>query len=663
MSKNANFIRQVVVPRLPYWKVGAVFLVDLVTLFCSSWLALAIRLSSFDLSFSQYWSLFALVGIVGAAVMAASGVYRTVVRYMGFRDLVLIARSLLLAVFCWAMVAMLAGMSVPRSFVFMQLLMALPIVLGVRLLARWFLRSFLPSGVFSKQKTDQRKFIIYGAGSVGAQLAQAFSLDPGKRVVAFVDDKLSLKGRRLNGISIYSEAELGGLLERHQVADVVLAIANIGAADKRHILKRLARYNVHVKTVPPISELIDGKVEEKDLRDIELSDLLGRGEVAPDPALLATIAESKAIMVTGAGGSIGSELCRQLINHCQPSVLILFEISEYNLYKVHSELSSLAEDSTQIVPILGSVQDKSHLKQLLKQYSVATVYHAAAYKHVPIVEHNTAAGLRNNVIGTHHVAQASIEAGVASFVLISTDKAVRPTNVMGASKRFAEMILQGLSDEAETRKTRFTIVRFGNVLGSSGSVVPLFKKQIEAGGPVTVTHPNITRYFMTIPEAAALVLQASAMGGSGDVFVLDMGEPVRIYELAKQMIRLSGREPYDALTGKGEVDIVFTGLRPGEKLYEELLIGEDVEPTEHPMIMRARERQLTWVEVESALYSMAKLLESGDLHALRKLLMLTVTDYKPQGEIVDFMSHAVVAKKALPVTRERFNRADGGVSF
>lgn len=615
----------------------AVVVADFAALFFSSWLALSIRLSSFDASLSQYWPLFVLATGVSMVVMAASGVYKTVVRYIGFRDLAVLARSLFLAVPCWAVIAMLAELTVPRSFIFMHALVALPVVVGLRLAARWFLCSCLPAGFFRREAAVQRRFIIYGAGSVGAQLAQAFALDAGKCVVAFVDDDLSLIGRRLNGIPICGVPDLGRILDSNEITDVVVAIAKLDAAEKRRILTLLSRYNLRVKIVPPIDEIIEGRVDEKDLRDIELADLLGRGQVEPDATLMSAIEKNGVVMVTGAGGSIGSELCRQLLQHCELSALVLFELSEFNLYTLHNELCSLASDSTKIIPILGSVQDKKHLKQVLTQYSVATVYHAAAYKHVPMVEHNMVAGLRNNVIGTLYAAQASIDAGVKSFVLVSTDKAVRPTNVMGASKRFAEMILQGLSDSNRASATRFTIVRFGNVLGSSGSVVPLFKRQIEMGGPITVTHPKITRYFMTIPEAASLVLQAGAMGGSGDVFVLDMGDPVGIYQLAQQMIRLTGREPYDVLSGTGDIDIVFTGLRPGEKLYEELLIGGDVEATAHPMIMSAQERHLNWSEVEDALYNMTALLASGDIRGLRKLLMLTVTDYRPQGDIVDFL--------------------------
>lgn len=626
---------------IPGWmKVFLMVFGDAVSLFMATWLALYVRLGDSAAPLEQFWQLCLLVPLIGVSALAAFGVYRSLVRYFCLEDVVVIAKSVSVSVLIWATICVLAQLSLPRSLIFVQWFLAIPIVSFSRLIMRIVLRELSPFGYRAKRK-NARNIIIYGAGSVGVQLVRALSDDAKMYPVAFIDDNVLLQGRKLNGLRVHSFDDLQSLIETRKVDDVLLAISAISPQQKKSLLHRLSRFSVRVRVLPSLSEITDGQVNTEDIRDIDLTDLLGREVVPPNESLLGANIKSKVVMVTGAGGSIGSELCRQILNQ-GPSALILFELSEYNLYSIERELIAKAEESNihvRIVAILGSVQDRDHLMQVMRSYIVNTVYHAAAYKHVPMVEHNVVSGLRNNVFGTFNVAKASSDSRVENFVLISTDKAVRPTNVMGASKRFAEMVLQGLADReaGSSSGTRFTIVRFGNVLGSSGSVVPLFKEQIKNGGPVTITHPEVTRYFMTIPEAASLVLQAGAMGKSGDVFVLDMGEPVRIYDLARQMIKLSGLSISKRGVSSGGIQVIFTGLRPGEKLYEELLVGDGVVSTEHPMIMSASERHLNWSEVEDELWRMEILLRSADVKKLRDQLVRCVTDYKPQGEIVDLL--------------------------
>lgn len=441
------------------------------------------------------------------------------------------------------------------------------------------------------------------------------------------------------------------MIDAKGVRELLLAIPSASRARRREILADLERYPLHVRSIPGFMDLASGRVKVEDLQEVDIADLLGRDAVPPRQDLFERCIKNQVVLVTGAGGSIGSELCRQILAS-GARTLLLFEHSEFNLYSIHGELQQRIERESlpiKLVPILGSIRNFERLLDILQTWRVNTVYHAAAYKHVPMVEHNVAEGVLNNLVGTLNAAQASIRAGVANFVLISTDKAVRPTNVMGSTKRLAEMVLQALSRESapvlfaddsgvhHVNKTRFTMVRFGNVLGSSGSVIPLFREQIKRGGPVTVTHPNITRYFMTIPEAAQLVIQAGSLGQGGDVFVLDMGEPVKIADLAEKMIRLSGLTVRDERSPHGDIGIEFTGLRPGEKLYEELLIGEDVKPTEHPMIMRAEEDMLPWDELKGRLQELLAAVSEDDYARVRMLLRETVHGYVPEGEIVDWI--------------------------
>jgi FlaA1/EpsC-like NDP-sugar epimerase len=474
------------------------------------------------------------------------------------------------------------------------------------------------------------------------QLASALAHGRDFRSVAFIDDDKSLHKRKANGLRIYPLSSLGYLIERYQVSDVLLAMPSAKRSRISELIRLLEPYAIHVLSMPGLSDIAQGRVTVDALQEVDIADLLGRDPVAPDQSLLKSTISGKVVMVTGAGGSIGSELCRQIIQ-LQPLSLILLELSEFGLYAIEKELNHLLTQikpakPIEIITVLGSVTNAKRMEKVCKIFKVQTIYHAAAYKHVPMVEKNPGEAVWNNIFGTLRAAQAAIKAEVELFVLISTDKAVRPTNTMGATKRFAELILQALSANIDHKHhTRFTMVRFGNVLGSSGSVVPLFREQIARGGPVTVTDPRIIRYFMTIPEASQLVIQAGALGHGGDVFVLDMGEPIRILDLAKRMIHLSGLEVKNETHPNGEIDISFTGLRPGEKLYEELLIGDNVSETSHPRIMRAEEQVISWVELEKMLKSLEMATKNDDFEQVRALLKLAVSGFVPQCKIGDLL--------------------------
>jgi FlaA1/EpsC-like NDP-sugar epimerase len=465
---------------------------------------------------------------------------------------------------------------------------------------------------------------------------QALAGVSNKRVVAFIDDDKTLYKQKIGAIKVYQREDLDSLITRFQVKEILLAIPGMPTKERKALLNWLAPYPVKVSTLPSMEEIVDGKVSFSDIREVSIEDLLGRDSVPPQEGLLSQCIENRVVMVTGGGGSIGSELCRQIVRQ-KPVKLIIYELSEFALYSIEQELNALNEKSNQqieLISILGDVKNKTKLQNLIKQYQVETIYHAAAYKHVPLVEHNIAEGLTNNTFGTLAVAEAAAENGVKNVVLVSTDKAVRPTNFMGASKRLAELSLQALQDEYP--HTRFVMVRFGNVLGSSGSVIPLFKKQIALGGPVTVTHKEITRYFMTIPEAASLVIQAGSMGVGGDVFVLDMGEPVKISDLAEKLIRLSGLDIVDA-EGHGDIEIQYTGLRPGEKLFEELLIGDNVDGTEHPRIMKAHENYISYQELKSEFNQLQSYLNDDDYLAVSDKLSKLVSGFKHSSGIVDYL--------------------------
>ncbi|MCK9394616.1 MAG: polysaccharide biosynthesis protein [Methylobacter sp.] len=609
------------------------------------WAAFSLRWGELYIPKGDEWYLFVAAPAIAVPIFVKLGLYRAIIRYIEVRALWTIIQATTFYALFFAFVLYESGIKgVPRTVLPLNWLNMMLLVGGSRFFARWWLGEvYLNLGGGRGAKSHSKKnVVIYGAGNAGVQLASALSYGREFRPVAFIDDDELLHKQKVNGLRIYPLSSLRYLIEKHQVSDVLLAMPSANRARKSEIIRLLEPFAVHVMSMPGLSEIAQGKVTVDALQEVDIADLLGRDAVAPDQSLLHANIAGKVVMVTGAGGSIGSELCRQIIL-LQPETLILFEISEFALYAIEKELQHLlakAKDAKEIklIPVLGSVVNAKRCEKICKTFKVQTIYHAAAYKHVPMVERNPGEAVWNNVFGTLHAASAAIKAEVETFVLISTDKAVRPTNTMGATKRFAELILQALSLNAvDNLRTRFTMVRFGNVLGSSGSVVPLFKEQIARGGPVTVTDERIIRYFMTIPEAAQLVIQAGAMGQGGDVFVLDMGEPIRIVDLAKRMIHLSGLEVKDAEHPGGDIEINFTGLRPGEKLYEELLIGDNVSKTGHARIMRAQEQVIPWAELEKMLAVLEQATQDDDFERVRGVLAGAVTGFVPQCEIEDLL--------------------------
>lgn len=572
--------------------------------------------------------LYVALTVGSLAVFTKLGLYRAVVRYVSFRAL----GSVLIGVFIstlwlWALKTTLQ-LDFPGHAVANYGLIALLMIGGSRLIMREIYHRMV--------NRRKRRVLIYGAGSAGRQLAQALLNGEQFHPVVFVDDDKTLQRTTILGIPVIDPSQVDDAVTSGQIERILLALPSASRSARKQILESLQPLNIRVQTIPGMADMVNGDISIDSLQDVNIEDLLGRDPVAPDVTLMQKHIRDKVVMVTGAGGSIGSELCRQIILQ-KPRALVLYELSEYSLYAIDRELRELCDRhgiSLDIFPMMGSVQSQARVEGVMKAFRVQTVYHAAAYKHVPLVEFNMVEGVRNNVFGTWATAEAAINARVEQFVLISTDKAVRPTNVMGTTKRLAELVLQSLA-EREDVVTRFCMVRFGNVLGSSGSVVPLFKQQIENGGPVTVTHPDITRYFMTIPEAAQLVIQAGTMGSTGAVFVLDMGEPVRIVDMAKKMINLSGLDVRSRDNPDGDIEISFTGLRPGEKLYEELLIGDNVVPCAHPRIMQAREDYLDW----PAMHDLLQLLDNACQHALydtiRKLLLQAPCGYNPTEDHVN----------------------------
>jgi len=632
--------------------------VDVLLIWLALWLSFAVRMGDWDAArpFSGHGWLFLLAPIIALPIFIRLGMYRAVMRYVGNDALVTIAKAVTLS----ALVLSLAvywyrgpTALVPRSMVFNYWWLSLLLLGGLRLTMRQFFIGDWFELIARRRDIESgtSRVAIYGAGAAGNQLVAALRLGKAMRPVAFIDDDSSIATRTIAGLRVYTPKHIQQMIDEAGVTEILLAMPSIPRARRREILEALEPYALHVRSIPGFMDLASGRVKVEDLQEVDIADLLGRDAVPPRQDLFERCIKKQVVLVTGAGGSIGSELCRQILVS-GARTLLLFEHSEFNLYSIHGELQQRIDRESlpiKLVPILGSIRNFERLFDILQTWRVNTVYHAAAYKHVPMVEHNVAEGVLNNLVGTLNAAQASIRAGVANFVLISTDKAVRPTNVMGSTKRLAEMVLQALSRESapllfgdesgvhHVNKTRFTMVRFGNVLGSSGSVIPLFREQIKQGGPVTVTHPNITRYFMTIPEAAQLVIQAGSLGLGGDVFVLDMGEPVKIADLAEKMVRLSGLSVRDERNPHGDIAIEFTGLRPGEKLYEELLIGEDVKPTEHPMIMRAEEDMLPWEDFKRRLQELLDAVDEDDYARVRALLRETVHGYVPEGEIVDWI--------------------------
>jgi FlaA1/EpsC-like NDP-sugar epimerase len=607
------------------------------------WAALALRWGELYLPNHDEWILFAAAPVIAVPIFIKLGMYRAIIRYIEVRALWTIIQATMLYALVFAFVLYESGIKgIPRTVLPLNGLLMLLLVGGSRFLARWWLGEvYLNLGGGRELKIARKKnVLIYGAGNAGVQLASALGYGREFKPVAFIDDDVLLHKQKVNGLRIYPLSSLMSLIARYQVSDVLLAMPSANRARKSEIIRSLEPFAIHVMSMPNLSDIAQGKVTVDALQEVDIADLLGRDAVAPDQILLHANIAGKVVMVTGAGGSIGSELCRQIIG-LQPKTLILFEISEFALYAIEKDLLRLLTNTAnlqkiQLIPVLGSVTNGNRIEKVCKTFKVQTIYHAAAYKHVPMVERNPGEAVWNNVFGTLQTALVAIKAEVETLVLISTDKAVRPTNTMGATKRFAELILQALSEDHNS-PTRFTMVRFGNVLGSSGSVVPLFKEQIARGGPVTVTDERITRYFMTIPEAAQLVIQAGAMGLGGDVFVLDMGEPIRIIDLAKRMIHLSGLEINDSEHPNGDIEISYTGLRPGEKLYEELLIGDNVSETSHNRIMRAQEQIIPWPELEKMLSALGLATKNDDFEQVRAILSQAVAGFVPQCGIEDLL--------------------------
>lgn len=622
-----------------------VMLLDVVMAVVAMWMAFSLRLDTLHWPSEMQWVAYALAPVLAVPVFIKFGLYRAIFRYTGLAALVATAQAVAAyGVLLFALLLWQQWPGIPRTIGLLQPLIFLVLVGTSRALARFWL-----SDPGRMARHVEGRLLIYGAGNAGVQTATAIGITGQYKLVGFIDDDASKMRRSINGVPVFGLIDVPQVVARHQVTDILLALPRASRERRNSIIESLRGLPVHIRTLPAWADLASGRVTVRDFRELDVEDLLGRIPIPPDRQLLARDLTGKVVLVTGAGGSIGSELCRQILLQ-GPRQLLLVDHSEYGLYAIHQELQALcsagesgAELRVELVPLLGSVVSYDRMSALCKLYQPAIVYHAAAYKHVPMVEGNAGEGIANNVFGTLNMARAALENSVDRFVLISTDKAVRPTNVMGASKRMAELVLQALADErtpvfidsrpgfgiAHANNTCFTMVRFGNVLGSSGSVVPLFRRQLNDGGPLTVTHAEVTRYFMTIPEAAQLVLQAGAMAVGGDVFVLDMGEPVKIMDLARRMVELSGLTVREEGADTGDIEIKVTGLRPGEKLFEELLIGDSPETTAHPRIMKAHEPFLSWAELAPELQAFRIAAQVNDVQAIKAMLKRHVQGYQP----------------------------------
>ena len=617
--------------------------------FLATWIAFTLRLDALHWPIGAQWWVYGLAPVLALPIFVRFGLYRAIFRYSG--QAALLATGQAVAVYAALLVSVLVWQKwqgVPRSLGVLQPLIFLLLVGASRATARFWL-----ANLGATPQKPSGRMLIYGAGTSGVQTAMALGVSREFTLLGFIDDDPGKAGRSVNGVSVIGPSGVPALVAQREITDILLALPGASRARRNEIIKDLQTLPVHIRTLPDWADLASGRVTVQDFRELDIEDLLGRDPVPPDAALLTSHLQGQVVLVSGAGGSIGGELCRQIVLQ-NPAKLLLLDHNEFGLYTIHQELQSICSAkalTVALVPLLGSVSNYPRLFAICRMYQPATIYHAAAYKHVPMVEDNAGQGVANNVLGTLNMARAAIENSVGRFVLISTDKAVRPTNVMGATKRMAELVLQGLAADRcpafeempgavntanslrppVENQTCFTMVRFGNVLGSSGSVVPLFRKQLAEGGPLTVTHADVTRYFMTIPEAAQLVLQAGAMAHGGDVFVLDMGSPVKIMDLARRMIRLSGLSVRDQENPHGDIEITVTGLRPGEKLFEELLIGDNPESTDHPRIMKAHEQFLPWAQLQADLIFLAEAAQNDDLSAMQQLLENYVQGYQPGG--------------------------------
>jgi FlaA1/EpsC-like NDP-sugar epimerase len=586
-------------------------------------------ISSFSLRLGEiYWPNDILIWfvflppVIAIPIFKIFGMYRTVIRFIGFKGLWSIMQAASIYALIWGVVGLMSGIEgIPRSVILINWFLVIILLIWLRMVGRWAINS-----INHNNDINLKNVVIFGAGSAGRQLSIALSESEEYNLIAFIDDNSDIHRHTINGLTVYPRKGLYELITNFKVDEVLLAIPSVSRFERQGIINFLEPFPVLVRSLPGVSELAQGKVKINDLLEIDINDLLGRPSVEAIGKLLKVNIEKKNVLVTGAGGSIGAELCRQIF-FLRPKQLILFEISEYSLYSIEQELLNFKGVDLKIIPILGNINDELKFEKVCKKYHIDTIYHAAAYKHVTLVEHNPSIAVTNNIFSTLSIARAAISSNVKTFVLVSTDKAVRPSSIMGATKRLAELTLQALSDH--NHKTTFTMVRFGNVLNSSGSVIPLFKKQIGSGGPLTVTHVDVVRYFMTIPEAVELVIQAGAMAHGGDVFVLDMGSPIRIDDLAKKMVRLSGLQVKDKGNPNGDIEINYTGLKPGEKLYEELLVGENVSSTDHKLIMRAQEDFIEWDALKLILDSLKLASDSSDSEEVIKLLKDTLEEFNP----------------------------------
>ncbi len=639
MLSNQSKSKVLHLPR--YAKRLIVLVLDLMASAIAVWLAFYLRIDQIGAPQGPQYYVYLLAPLLFVPIFISMGLYRAIFRYTGMTAMLTTAMAVgMYALLFFVVLLYCKWDGVPRSLGLIQPLLFLMLVGSSRAIARYWL-----AGLSVKSRHLEGRLLIYGAGEAGVQTATALAVSRQFRLLGFVDDDPSKTGGSINGVNIINSNRVGDAIKRLGITDILLAIPSLDRDARNNIISKLRSYPVHVRTLPGLGDLAAGRISVQDFQELDIEDLLGRPTVAPERALLAKNLTDKVVLVTGAGGSIGGELCRQIILE-KPRQLILLDHNEFGLYTIHSELLALCQDkdlNVDLVPLLASVNNYDRLSDICRQYKPQTLYHAAAYKHVPLVESNPCVGVLNNVFGTLNLARAALECKVSHFVLISTDKAVRPTNVMGATKRLAELVLQalasssavqfdlpdGTTSEMVSNQTLFAMVRFGNVLGSSGSVVPLFRKQIQAGGPLTVTHTDVTRYFMTIPEAAQLVLQAGAMALGGEVFVLDMGQPIKIIDLAKRMIQLAGGTLRTAENPNGDIDIVVTGLRPGEKLYEELLIGDNPEPTANLRIMKANEEHLSWDFLRPKLVALRTAAIQNDQNQIKDTFKQLVHGYTP----------------------------------
>lgn len=603
-------------------KQALMIISDVIILLLAIWLSFALRLGVLwpDKILSNLW-IFLIIPLVSIPLFIRFGLYKSVLKFMGTKVIVTAFQSITItSLFVGFAMMIFREADMPRTVILIFWFVSSILIIIMRFLYKGYLYSW------DNFVNDRKPTIIYGAGSAGAQIVESLRKNHEYAPIAFIDDEKSKQGTFINFTRVHPFSDLKDIIKKRKVKAILLAIPSLSEQRKRDLLKKLSKFPVEVKLLPSLSEIVSGRVSIENIRHVQVEDILGRTTVKPKTSLLKKNITGKNVLVTGAGGSIGSELCRQILK-LKPNKIILFEHSEFNLYAIDYELTSLGEKDCKIIPVLADVKSINKVENAIKENKIDTIYHTAAYKHVPMVEKNTVEGVFNNVMGTYNVAVCARDNNVENMVLISTDKAVRPTNVMGASKRFSELVLQALNSEGSN--TCFSMVRFGNVLDSAGSVVPLFRRQIKEGGPVTVTHSKVTRYFMSIPEAVQLVLQAGAMAKGGDVFVLDMGEPVRILDLAHRMINLSGLSPITSENPEGDIKIKFTGLREGEKLYEELLIGKDVVQSKHPQIMQANEDFLSWQKVSSLIEDIKTNHEKLDDDSMRKVLIENVEGYKP----------------------------------